>query len=995
MNFYRKTILLFFVFLSHLSWSQLITVNDSFSATDLVTTKLINSPCANVENFTSTGGTFPGSTNKSFGYFDASNGNFPFQNGILLTSSRAIKARGPNNGVLSEGTRAWLGDADLEAALGTNNTFNATVIEFDFTPLNSKFSFNYIFASEEYALNYPCIYSDGFAFLLKPVLGNQPYQNLAVIPNSATPVSSKSIHPLITYGSGCPASNETFFNGYNNNSSAINFNGQTVVMTAKADVISGQKYHIKLVIADQDDETYDSAIFIEGGSFNITADLGPNRTILAGNPVCGNEIILLNATIPGTNTYKWYKNNVLLPAETQPVLSASQTGIYKVQITVAGSTCIAESEVSLQFTPAFNLSAKTIKQCDTDLDLFTKVNLRQIESEISTNFADCTFKYYQNQTAANTSNTNFLIGDPSLYDNQNGNQVWVRVQNAFGCMAVIKIDLVISGTQLPPNYSQSLSKCDDFIDVVNNEKDGVSLFDFTAVSANLASIIPNPTNYQIKYYRSENDFNMETNAQGNNLAIQNIQNYRNTSSTFNQTIWIKVKSNLDSSCFGFGKLFLIVEKIPVAFAVSASIACDDNPADNIIEHTFDTSNIQNTVIGNQNPTDYIVTYFDENNILLPSPLPNPFTTKTQKIRIRITNKNGADANGKCWSETFLEFRVFAQPVANTMTVPAACADSKLAGQNAYHFDTSNFNTAILGMQQGMVIKFFDSNNNLINPLPNPFVSASQTIKAVVENPLNTSCSASTLIELVVNARPEVTAVSENFICSKDISSITISSGLTNANIAAFSYKWYLNNTLVIGATNETITVNVDGIYTCEITNIQSGCLSTTTNKVVFSEKPQSINLIINDLINNNSINAAATGSGIYEYSIDEPNGPFQSLGYFENISPGIHTLFVNDKNGCGTTPKTFAVVGIMPFFTPNGDSFNDFWKIQGINAIFNKKSKVQIFDRYGRFLTEILSSESNGWDGIFNGQPLPADDYWYTLTLEDGRVARGHFGLKR
>lgn len=564
-----------------------------------------------------------------------------------------------------------------------------------------------------------------------------------------------------------------------------------------------------------------------------------------------------------------------------------------------------------------------------------------------------------------------------------------------GCVAVIKIDIVVSATQLPPNYSQSLSKCDDFIDAINNKKDGVSLFDFTTVSANLASIIPNPTNYQIKYYRSESDFNMETNVQGNNLAIQNLQNYRNTSSPFNQTIWIKVKSNLDSSCLGFGKLFLIVEKIPIAFAVSTSSACDDNPADNIIEHAFETSSIQNTVIGNQNPAEHTVSYFDENNALLPSPLPNPFATKTQKIRIRITNKNGADANGKCWSETFLEFKVFAQPVANTVIVAAACADAKLAGQNAYHFDTSNFSTTILGAQQGMVIKYFDSNNNLLNPLANPFVSASQTIKAVVENPLNTSCTASTLISLMVNTRPEVTAVSENFICSKDISSITISSGLKTLNFSDYMYKWYLNDTPILGATNETITVNVDGIYICEITNIQSGCSSSATNKVVFSEKPQFIEMIINDLINNNSINATATGSGIYEYSIDEPNGPFQSLGYFENISAGFHTLYINDKNGCGITPKTFAIVGIMPFFTTNGDGYNDFWKIQGIDAAFNNKSKVQIFDRFGRFLSEIPSSESNDWDGVFNGQTLPADDYWYTLTLEDGRVARGHFALKR
>ena len=131
----------------------------------------------------------------------------------------------------------------------------------------------------------------------------------------------------------------------------------------------------------------------------------------------------------------------MLPAETQPILNASQNGVYKVQITVAGSTCIAESQVSLQFAPAFNLSAKTLKQCDTDLDLFTKINLRQIESEISTNFADCTFKYYQNQTAANTPNASFLIADPSLYDNQNGNQVWVRVQNTLDAWLLSRLTL--------------------------------------------------------------------------------------------------------------------------------------------------------------------------------------------------------------------------------------------------------------------------------------------------------------------------------------------------------------------------------------------------------------------------------------------------------------------------------------------------------------------------------------------------------------------------
>jgi gliding motility-associated-like protein len=42
-----------------------------------------------------------------------------------------------------------------------------------------------------------------------------------------------------------------------------------------------------------------------------------------------------------------------------------------------------------------------------------------------------------------------------------------------------------------------------------------------------------------------------------------------------------------------------------------------------------------------------------------------------------------------------------------------------------------------------------------------------------------------------------------------------------------------------------------------------------------------------------------------------------------------------------------------------------------------------------------VSPSSLGWDGTLNGEPLPADDYWFTLKLEDGREAKGHFSLKR
>ena len=57
-------------------------------------------------------------------------------------------------------------------------------------------------------------------------------------------------------------------------------------------------------------------------------------------------------------------------------------------------------------------------------------------------------------------------------------------------------------------------------------------------------------------------------------------------------------------------------------------------------------------------------------------------------------------------------------------------------------------------------------------------------------------------------------------------------------------------------------------------------------------------------------------------------------------------------------------------------------------------SQVLIFDRYGKLLAEI-DPLGPGWDGTFNGFNMPASDYWFSVTLEDGRIFNNHFALKR
>jgi gliding motility-associated-like protein len=105
-------------------------------------------------------------------------------------------------------------------------------------------------------------------------------------------------------------------------------------------------------------------------------------------------------------------------------------------------------------------------------------------------------------------------------------------------------------------------------------------------------------------------------------------------------------------------------------------------------------------------------------------------------------------------------------------------------------------------------------------------------------------------------------------------------------------------------------------------------------------------------------------------------------------------LYVRDQNGCGTNVIQINVIGYLKFFTPNNDGANDFWQVKGIDNQFQANSTISIFDRYGKLITQIQPN-AQGWDGTFNGQALPASDYWFKVNLEDGRIFKGHFSLKR
>lgn len=765
MNMYKKllSILLFFG-LSSSSFGQYITVTENKTINELVEDILINSPCANVTNISVNSLNQAGGD--SYGYFTSGTSVFPFADGIILSTGRAVSAVGPNSNILSEGPTNWSGDADLQNALGVSNSINATVLEFDFQPVSNKISFEYIFSSEQYLSNpsqNQCNFTDGFVFLLKEVGSTNPYQNLAVIPGTTIPVKVNTVRGQ---GTICPPANEEFFDGFNDFDHPTNFNGQTKALIAQANVTAGTIYHIKLVVADQGNNLYDSAIFLKGGSFNIGVNLDEDRLFATQNPLCDGEKVLLNGAVSGASNYKWFKDGNLLIGESNATYEVTSAGIYKVEVEISAS-CTATDEIVIEYAAPIITSVLTLLQCDDNSDGISTFNLTKVNGLIAPNLT--IEDYYLTQIDAENETTK--IQNPTNFSNSIANQVIVRVRNEFGCIGFVTLQL-----QIPNNVTSSVTK--EYCDQDNNQ-DGLTQFtiqDFDTISLEILTTLP--SGYSLSYHTTIQDAVLQVNA----ISMP----FSNTIASL-QTVYARVINGAD--CYGI---------IPV----------------NLIINTFSPLNFEDETIG---------------------------------------------------------------------------------------------------------------------------------------------------------------------ICSGIPQIIGIDTGFS-------SYSWNADPTL----TSNQISVTQPGTYIVEVTNLKN-CKASKTFFITASESAIIGSISIDDFNGqNNSVLINYTGIGDYDFSLD--GSTFQESNYFTNVLPGDYTVYIVDKKGCDTVKTEITVITYPTFFTPNGDGFNDTWKIKNIDIYPN--CSLEIYDRYGKLLKN-LSANDSGWNGKISNENLPADDYWFILTLSNKKEIKGHFSLKR
>ena len=243
--------------------------------------------------------------------------------GIVMTSGSAANADGPNaTGSSSTAVTGYdFSDPHLTTQPGAGNPApnkDNCVLEFDMRPSCAAFNVNFVFGSEEYPEFVTGSFNDGFGIFItgpNPAGGNYNNYNVARLPNGQ----------LVSIDNVNANTNTQYYN--TNNTGVIQYDGYTDGLTAQLSVIACSTYHVKIVIADAGDESFDSGLFLGVGSFSCSA---PLLTVNTPAPICGGQNTVITATAGTSGTYTWSNGQTGASITVSPQATTTYTVTYSI-----------------------------------------------------------------------------------------------------------------------------------------------------------------------------------------------------------------------------------------------------------------------------------------------------------------------------------------------------------------------------------------------------------------------------------------------------------------------------------------------------------------------------------------------------------------------------------------------------------------------------------------------------------------------------------------
>lgn len=570
---------------------------------------------------------------------------------------------------------------------------------------------------------------------------------------------------------------------------------------------------------------------------------------------------------------------------------------------------------------------------------------------------------------------------------------------ASGVCDATSATITITVNQTPSTVAVSdYEECDNTL-VDSDDTNGQTVFSLTTKNSD---VLNGQTGINVTYH------DLESQAIAGTNAITTIH-------TANRIIYVRL-TNTSTNCYATTSFNLVVNPKPVAVSEIFLKQCDDDTDASTNFNLTDANDFIST------DTSLIFTYHNSqsgannNNDLIANEL-NHIASNGSVIWVRSETSKG------CYRVTKVNL------VVSTTQIPASfnpapleeCDDyvdaTNLANDGFDNFDIETAFTQLIknvfpvGQRPFLEISYYESYDDallIVNPITNStdyrnITANAQPIWARVDSSLNTDsgCKGIKELRLVVNPLPDVDLGVNFTLCVDPVTGI--GSEIVDATPATpgnYQYVWTPSNPNVDALGNESAQFDITqaGTFSVIVSNSTTGCQNFDSITADFSSEPATFTAnVITPAFSTGltTIECIATGGfGTYEYSLNLID--WQTSPIFTDLPNGTYTAYVRDIQGCDilSVPNLFAIT-YPNFFTPNGDGYHDTWNITGLDDTYN--ANIFIYDRYGKLLKQITPN-GQGWNGTFNGQPLPSTDYWFRIEYTESNVRKefkSHFSLIR
>ena len=609
----------------------------------------------------------------------------------------------------------------------------------------------------------------------------------------------------------------------------------------------------------------------------------------------------------------------------------------------------------------------------------------ELTTTLGNSSIDPTYKWFKNgvEIVGEVNNTY------TVHSNTITTDIYKVEINSDICDEIADDEIVITYVDIISNLKlNDITK----IDLCDNDNDGFDTFDLRVNELEIANT-ENVIDYTFTYFTDS----------ALTQQINNPATYNNTTG-YTETVYVSVKHNTFVGCVGVTHFEINAIDSPIATQLEDWLFCDDN---NDGFYTFDLESLKTDIYNGQDVDKYDISFYhtqdDANDSLNPLPLNyiNADAYLIEEIFIRIENNEIAT----CFETSSFNIQVIRTPVANQIPNWIVCDDADNDG--FYTFDLESLKVDLLNGQDEteIDITFYKSVVDVefkLTPLDLNYINkeafVAEEIFVRMESVDKSDCYNYTSFFIQVIENPIFDIVEDTQYICVNLLSQTVDFEIENMQ-GNYTYSWQDDNGVEL-STNTIFQATQAGDYTITATtNDGNNCSTTKTIHLLPSAPATNIEFVVKEYWQeeNFSIEVSVMGNGVYQYAIDNINGPYQEEPLLINVVPGVHTVYVKEMNNCGITSKIIDVFGFSPFFTPNGDGKHDIWKVQGIN--FKTTAKIYIFDRYGKLMSQFQPALNQGWNGFYNGKPAPEGEYWFTSDMTDYKgesiIRKGHFSLLR